>query len=155
MLVEEVVRANRQKVQVAGQSNPTTFVTRWSYNASNQPTFVETPEGDTAHYEYNQGAVAGMSGAYSRRVGLLQKATTRPGPRGGSGPSGQEQDELTVINCYEPLFNQVCATIETRGNPISGTSTFFTPQNGRTTPTVAISTASSRSRTCTTAPTRS
>lgn len=33
------------------------------------------------------------------------------------------------------MFNQVLATIDPRGNPIDGSGTYFTPQNGGVTPT--------------------
>jgi hypothetical protein len=37
---------------------------------------------------------------------------------------------------HDPIFNQQCAVIERRGNPIDG-DTYFAPQNGGTTPTDA------------------
>ncbi len=77
---------------------------------------------------------------YARRIGLLKTVTRLPGnsiglpSRAGSGPAGAVQNELTTRQFCDPLFGQVCAFIDERGNPID-TDLYFPPQNGGDTPT--------------------
>jgi YD repeat-containing protein len=44
---------------------------------------------------------------------------------------------ITELFFHDPIYNQLCARIERRGNPIDSSDTYFTPQNGGTTPTIA------------------
>jgi YD repeat-containing protein len=124
-----------RKLDISGGPNPTEYLTQTAYNEDNQPVAIQKPEGDTIAFEYDTGDVGTFT--YLRHRGLLKSQTHTPGSRGGSGPSGNVQDQLTVRHFYEPIFNQLCATIETRGNPITAGGDYFTPQNGGTTPTNA------------------
>jgi len=63
------------------------------------------------------------------RVGFLLKETHKPGPRSA------DQAERTIRDFPDPVYSQVLATIDPRGNPIDSAGTYFTPQNGGPTPT--------------------
>jgi hypothetical protein len=114
------------------------YVTWTQYNQQNQPLVQVKPQGNSVQYTYENGNISGLP-YYNRRVGLLLSRTALPGntigiPSSG-GSSGQTQ--LTELFFHEPIFNQQCAMIERRGNPIDGSGDYFTPQNGGTTPTDA------------------
>jgi|GEM_PF-1310882 len=133
----EVMR-NRLKLDIPDDSS---FVTWTRYNAQRQPDVVVLPEGNSIEYTYDDGLVPvtlPTPTLFVKRRGLLRQKTVKPGNiwlipyREGSG----EQEELTETYFYEPLFNQLCATVERRGNRIySGfPNRYFTPQNGGDTP---------------------
>jgi RHS repeat-associated protein len=118
------------------------FVTWTKYDGQNQPLVVVYPEGNSTEYTYDSGIVDAYSpplNPYIPRVGLLLSESRLPGNsislphRSGSG-SPTVQTILTKRYFYEPLFNQLCAVIDERGNPITTGGTYFTPQNGGTTP---------------------
>ena len=142
------VMRTRSKIDIppfSGGGGFASYVTWTKYNANNQPLVVVYPEGNSTQYAYDTGVISGISGVYSPRLGLLLSETRLPGNSIGiasrAGSNGQYQLERTYF--YDPLFNQQCAMIEERGNPIElgSPNTYFTPQNGGTTPT-----DSSRSR---------
>jgi RHS repeat-associated protein len=135
----EVLR-NRNKISLP--SSPDSYVTWMSYNNQNQPLEQVHPEGNSTEWAYENGVISGISGVYNRRVGLLLRRTqypsnshSIPNPHDRSGSSGQSQ--LTELFFHDPIFNQLCATIERRGLPIDDSSDYFAPQNGGTTPTNA------------------
>ena len=116
------------------------FVTWKRYNDLGQEVLVIYPEGNSVEYSYDDGVVSGITDPHGPRVGLLKTETAKPyndysvaDNRGGSNG----QTELTKRYFYEPIFNQQCAVIEYRGNPIAGDGSYFTPQNLGTTPTDA------------------
>lgn len=135
MLARKEVLANRTKNSLQASS----FVTWTSYNAHNQPLVIVMPEGNSVEYEYEDGTVSGITGTYSPRDGLLLRETALPGNSIGvpSRAGSNGQTELTRRWFYDPVYNQPCATIERRGNPIAAPSTYFTPQNLGATPTDA------------------
>ncbi len=142
------VMRTRSKIDIppfSGGGGFASYVTWTKYNANNQPLVVVYPEGNSTQYTYDTGVISGISGVYSPRLGLLLSETRLPGNSIGiasrAGSNGQYQLQRTYF--YDPLFNQQCAMIEERGNPIElgSPNTYFTPQNGGTTPT-----DSSRSR---------
>jgi|GEM_PF-4549103 len=104
------------------------------------------PEGNSVEYTYENGTVPGLgtpNNFYAQRVGLLLTETHLPGnnynvPFSRAGSGGQNM--LTRRYFYDPIFNQQCAFIEERGNPIavnSGVNVYYTPQNGIAAPTDA------------------
>jgi RHS repeat-associated protein len=122
------------------------WVTWTKYNDLNQPILKIMPAGNSIASIYDSGMIDFGSGLelYPLRRGLLLQEAHYPGNELGintpfrSGSNGQTQ--LTKTYFYDPIFNQQCAMIEERGNPIavSGTTNvYFTPQNGGTTPTDA------------------
>jgi len=128
-------QSNRNKNSLEG----TSFVTWTKYNAQNRPLVIVYPEGNSVEYAYEDGMITGLPVTpYVARRGLLLKESRLPGNsigishRGGSNG----QTVLTKRYFYEPIFNQLCAVIDERGNPVDG-STYFAPQNGGTTPTDA------------------
>ena len=99
-------------------------------------------DGNRFTYTYEDGNVTGL-GFYNKRAGLLLSETRLIGNTIGipvASPRDEPsngQTQLTRLYFYEPLYNQLCATIEERGNPIdvSGdTNINFTPQNDGTPP---------------------
>ncbi len=115
--------------------------TSYSGSAHNQPTVVVVPEGNSVKYAYEDETNTIQFGGvpYGRRIGLLRSVTRLAGNSIGipSRPGSNGQNQLTNQFFYVPLFQQQCASIEPRGNPIDNLGTFFTPQNGGTTPTSA------------------
>jgi YD repeat-containing protein len=114
------------------------YVTWTKFNAQNQPLVIVYPEGNSTEYIYDTGIVDSgdpLLNPYIPRRGLLLSESRLPGNSIGvpsrSGSGGQAV--LTKSYFYDPLFNQLCATIDERGNPIDGA--YFTPQNLGTTPT--------------------
>lgn len=134
-----VARKEVLSTRMKNSLEATSFVTWTKYNIHNQPLVIVYPEGNSVEYTYEDGTVAGISGTYNKRVGLLLKETQLPGNSIGipSRAGSNGQTELTRRHFYDPIFNQRCAVIERRGNPIAPGSTYFTPQNGGTTPTDA------------------
>ena len=137
MLSRKEVMVTRSKINLpAGVSS---YVTWTQYNHHNQPLSQVMPAGNSVEFAYEDGVVAGFTGVYSPRDGLQLSRTELPGNTLGipsrAGSNGQTQ--LTQRWFYDPLYNQVCATIERRGNPVAASSTYFTPQNLGTTPTDA------------------
>ena len=130
----EVIRA-RSKIDIPSFAQFPSYVTWTQYNQNNQPLLTVLPEGNGVQYVYEDGNVSGL-GFYNRRVGLLLSRTVLPGNTLGisarAGSNGQTQ--LTERFFYDPVFNQPCATIERRGNPIDALDDYFTPQNGGTAP---------------------
>lgn len=130
------VKRNRDKIDIPSTGTFPQYDTWTAYNENNQPVEVVFPEGNSVVYEYEDGTVSGISGTYNPRVGLLLRETRKPGNTisipSRSGSSGQT--ELTRRFFYDPIFNQQTAVIEERGNPIASGPTYFTPQNGGTTP---------------------
>ena len=125
------VQTNRDKVS----TDPASFVTTWQYSLfDNLLTKVTFPEGNTIEYTYDDGVIRDpvtLAPLFTlrSRVGFLLKETAKPGPR------SSDQAELTTRYFPDPVFNQVLATIDPRGNPINSSGTYFTPQNGGATPT--------------------
>ena len=138
MEVRSEVKRNRNKINVPDPVDFPSYVTWTKYNTSGRPLLIVYPEGSSVEYEYESGTVTGI-GSYPRRNGLMLRMTRKPGNTLGlparSGSNGQE--ELTQRYFYDPIFNRQCAMIEERGNPITASGTYFTPQNGGTTPTNA------------------
>jgi RHS repeat-associated protein len=135
MLVHKQVFATRGKNSL--QASSWEYWTK--YNSHNQPLVEVMPEGDSVEYQYedesNTIQINGMP--YAPRIGLVKSITRKVSNTIGtpSRAASNGQSQTTTLYFYEPLFNHVCATIEERGNPIDGSGTFFTPQNGGTTPT--------------------
>lgn len=127
------------KLTVDGHPLPNSYVTWTKYNAHNQPLLVIHPEGNSVEYEYDNGQVADWSGTYVKRMGLLLRETHRPGHCHIEGiPDGQRQGssgqvELTWRYFYDPIYNQKCAVIERRGDPLGGPCT-VTGDGGPTSP---------------------
>jgi RHS repeat-associated protein len=136
MLVHQEQMQTRDKNSL--ETGP--WVAWTKYNAVNQPLLEIMPAGNSIAYIYDSGMVGSVF--YAQRRGLLLSETHYPGNELGintpfrSGSNGQTQ--LTRTYFYDPIFNQECAMIEERGNPITvsgSTNVYFTPQNGGTTPT--------------------
>jgi len=139
----------RSKIDIPPFSGSSGFsgYTNWNrFNSHNQSTLTIFPEGNSVEYEYEDGTVPGINRLYNKRAGLMLRETRKvdnplkndpinPIPARRDGPSNG-QTQLTTRYFYEPIFNQQTAMIEPRGNPISN-PTYFTPQNGGTTPTDA------------------
>jgi RHS repeat-associated protein len=124
---------------VTSPPNPAPFVTWTAFNAQNQPLITVYPEGNSVQYIYETGVISGLPvSPYVARQGLLLSESHLPGNSIGisSRAGSNGQIILTKRYFYEPIFNQLCAVIEERANPING-STYFVPQNGGTTPTNA------------------
>lgn len=138
MTVRTDVLRNRDKLNVDGINDLTAYTTWMKYNFQNQKIAVVYPEGNSVEYTYDDGMVDFGSGTelYARRRGLKLSETYFSGNTLGipsrTGSNGQV--ELTRRYFYEPIYNQVCAVIEERGNPVDGSS-YWTPQNGGATPT--------------------
>ena len=132
-------KRNRQKISIPPFAEFPSYVTWTEYNVHNQPLTVIHPEGNSTENTYSDGTVAGLSGLYPPRVGLLETTTERPDNDYEilSRPGSSGQSRLTRRFFYDPIFNQPCAVIERRGNPIDASGNYFTPQNGGTTPTDA------------------
>ena len=127
MLSDVHVQLNRTK---AGSGE---YVTEFNYNARNQVTQILFPNGNYVTYTYDDGVVDAddpVLNPYIPRRGLLLSQTRYAGATPSSG-----QSQLTESYFYEPIYNQRCATIEARGNPIDADGHYFTPQNGGTAPT--------------------
>ena len=107
---------NRNKLNL--QSGP--YDTWTKYNPDNQPLLIRNPLQNTSEHEYDDGVV-NASFTHLKRRGLPIRQTAMI-------PAGGAQEKITVTTFYEPLFNQVCATVDPRGNPIDGSS-YFPPQN--------------------------
>ena len=140
MVVMKQVQNNRNKSSL--ETGP--YVTWTQYNAQNQKLLEVFPAGDSMAYTYDTGMIDFGSGAqlYPPRRGLLLSETHYPGNSIGipSRPGSNGQSQLTKTWFYDPIYNQVCAVIEHRGNPISTTGSppvnvYFTPQNGTAAPT--------------------
>ena len=133
LVVRKEVQANRNKNSL--QSGP--YVTWTRYNGLNQPLETVFPDGNTLFHEYNDGLVSGIPETENKRLGLLNTTEKRIGNTiGVAVPSGRNQASNGQTNLsrkyfYDPLFNELCASIEARGLPVDG-STFFDPQNGGT-----------------------
>jgi len=132
-VVRKEVFANRHKLSVPHHPLPSSYVTWTKYNAHNQPVLVVFPEGNSVEYEYEDGNVGGTVGTYAKRIGLLVRETFRPGNTMGipSRLGSNGQTELTRRYFYDPIYNQRCAVIERRGNPVDRNSAtvYWTPQN--------------------------
>ena len=86
------------------------------------------PEGNSIAFTLRGRQRAGPADFYNRRAGLLLSRTAYPGNPFSAGPcriaspptvpASNGQSELTERFFYEPIFNQPCASIERRGNPI-------------------------------------
>jgi RHS repeat-associated protein len=137
------VMRTRNKIDIPSPP-PTSYTTWTKFNLNNQPLLTIFPEGNSVAMVYDTNP-SGLSSVYNRRLGLLLSRTESPTNRfaGTTIPANRPdasngQDELTETFFYEPIFNQLCATIERRGNPIGvsgGSNVYFVPQNGGTTPT--------------------
>jgi YD repeat-containing protein len=136
MLVHQQVFATRGKNSLEASS----WETWTKYNSHNQPLLVVHPEGNSEQYEYeDQNNTIKLNGtAYAGRIGLLKSMTRKPGNRIGvpSRPGSSGQRQLTQLYFQDPLFNETCASIEVRGNPIDNRGRFYKPQNGGTPPTL-------------------
>jgi hypothetical protein len=122
MVARHEVQNNRDKSSLEAASS----VTWMKYNDQNRPLLTVYPEGNSTTYTYDSGDVPGI-GIYAPRRGLLLAQTQLPGNGIGlparSGSNGQTQ--LTQRFFYDPLFNQVCAAIDQRGNPIDDSDTYL------------------------------
>ena len=149
MPVKTEVLANRRKLSLHADS----YVTWTRYNPENQPIITIFPEGNTIEYEYDDGLMEPApepspspgpepspspspspgpeQHLYIKRRGLLKCETHRPDNDYGlpHRPGSNGQTRLTRCYFYEPLFNQQCAVIERRGNPINESGDYFPPQN--------------------------
>ena len=120
------------------------YITWAQYNDQNQKLLEVFPDGDSIAYIYDTGMIDFGSGPqlYPPRRGLLLSETQYPGNSIGvpSRPGSNGQSQLTKTYFYDPIYNQFCAQISEKGNPIavsSGVNVYFTPQNLGTTPTDA------------------
>jgi RHS repeat-associated protein len=110
---------------------PFEYNTYSSFNAQNQPLAVQHPAGNLQLNVYYNGVIPGLPDIYVPARGLLKSTTAvADGIRGGSGPAGGVQTQLQTVHVYEPIFNQLAAVIEPRGNPINSAGDLFPPQNG-------------------------
>ncbi len=138
----------RSKLIVNNTSFQTPSWVTWTvYDpATNEELAVIYPEGNSVQYTYENGKVPNLgttNNFYAPRRGLLLSETRLPGnnynvPSSRSGSGGQTQ--LVRRYFYDPIFNQQCAIIEERGNPITvsgGVNVYYTPQNGTAAPTDA------------------
>ena len=144
--VEQLPTRSKLIVNNASFQTPS-WVTWTVYDpATNEELAVIYPEGNSVQYTYENGTVPGLgttNNFYAPRQGLLLSETRLPGnnynvPSSRSGSGGQTQ--LVRRYFYDPIFNQQCAIIEERGNPISvsgGVNVYYTPQNGTAAPTDA------------------
>jgi RHS repeat-associated protein len=150
------VRVEKLKTRNKNSLEASSYITWTQYNENNQPLLIVRPEGNSLEFEYESGVVSGI-GDYAPRKGLLLRQTRRPGnpyktsnsnfPSDPTNPAylipaprdsaSNGQTELTRRFFYDPLFNRQVAMIEERGNPVAAGNTYFTPQNGGTTPTNA------------------
>ena len=141
----------RSKLTVNNPSFPAPSWITWTvYDANNNETAVIYPEGNSVQYTYESGMVPGLgtpNNFYPPRLGLKTQETRLPGnnygiPASLQGSNGQQM--LTRTYFYDPIYNELCASVEERGNPIAvnnGVNVYFTPQNGSATPTDANRTA--------------
>ena len=136
---KRVVKANRNKNSLQAAE----YVTWFRYDPMSQLILVVFPEGNSVSYSYETGAIPGTiwtaSEPYAKRVGLLIEQDRRPDNPNANLPRPRQivanhntpmNGLLSVLYFYEPLFNQLCATVEERGNPIDLMGNFFFPQNG-------------------------
>lgn len=140
MVVMKQENTNRNKSSL--EVGP--YITWTQYNDQNQKLLEVLPAGNSIAYTYDTGLIDFGSGPqlYPPRRGLLLSETQYPGNSIGvpSRPGSNGQTQLTKAYFYDPIYNQVCAAINEKGNPIavnSGINVYFTPQNGGTTPTDA------------------
>lgn len=125
MATQVVQQNNRNKLSI--ESGP--WTTSSTYNEHNQPLVVTLPRNNAIVYEYESPEL--INGRpYPLRQGLLLVETQKAAPGVAT-----DQDQVTTRYFYDPIYNQIAATIEPRGNPIDGGSTYYAPQNGGTTPT--------------------
>ena len=133
----------KQQFATRGKSSleASSWTTWTAYNTHNQPILVVMPAGNSVALTYedetNTITINGMP--YARRIGLLQSVTRLPGNTHSipSRPGSNGQTQLQELYFYDPIYSQLCASIEVRGNPIDAGGDFFPPQNLGTTPTSA------------------
>lgn len=136
LTLQREVQTNRGKLRVAGLQTPTEYATRYRYNADNQPVEIALPRGNSIVYEYDtQDDVVEIDGqAYQPFVGRLRaisrKTTNSLGIAAQAPQASNGQTEHTTRFYYEPLYNQLFATVEPRGNPVNGSGDLFPAQNG-------------------------
>jgi RHS repeat-associated protein len=142
MPVRTEVMPTRNKLTINDLSFPANSWVTWKvFNGHNQPLAIIFPEGNSVQYTYEDGNVPGI-GFYAPRVGLKLTETHLPSNNYGiaeNRPTSGDQFHTTRY-FYDPIYNQLCAAIEPRGNPINtsgGSNVYFTPQNGSATPTDA------------------
>jgi YD repeat-containing protein len=118
--------SNRNKCNL----EPFEYDTYSSFNAQNQTLAVQRPAGNIVLNAYYNGVIPGLPNIYVPARGLLKSSTAiADDTRGGSGPTGGVQTQLTTNYFYEPIYNQLAAVIDPRGNPIDSSGTLFPPQN--------------------------
>ncbi len=143
--VEQLATRNKLVVNNTSFQSPS-WVTWNVYGTNNLVAATIYPEGNSVQYTYENGTVPNLgtpNNFYAPRVGLLLTETHLPDnnynvPFSRSGSGGQNM--LTRRYFYDPIFNQPCAIIEERGNPVavnSGANVYYTPQNGTAAPTDA------------------
>jgi YD repeat-containing protein len=143
--IEQLPTRNKLTVNNTSFQSPT-WVTWNVYGINNLVVATVFPEGNSVEYTYENGTVPNLgtpNNFYAPRVGLLLTETHLPGnnynvPASRAGSGGQTM--LTRRYFYDPIFNQRCAMIEERGNPVavnSGVNVYYTPQNGTAAPTDA------------------
>ncbi len=143
--IEQLPTRNKLTVNNTSFQAPS-WVTWKVYGSNNLVAATIFPEGNSVQYTYESGTVPNLgtpNNFYAPRVGLLLTETHLPGnnynvPSSRAGSGGQTQ--LVKRYFYDPIFNQPCAIIEERGNPIavnSGVNVYYTPQNGTAAPTDA------------------
>ncbi len=140
MVVMKQVQTNRNKSSL--ETGP--YTTWTQYNNQNQKLLEVMPAGDSVACVYDSGMIDFGAGPqlYPPRQGLLLSETHYPGNTIGvpSRPGSNGQTQLTTSYFYEPLFNELCAQINEKGNPVAtsgGANVYFAPQNGGTVPTDA------------------
>jgi len=114
--------ANRNKLSTQAAE----WITATEFNEHNQPLKVTHPRGNIIEFEYEDPPHFTPCVPYERRQGLLLTETRSPGAVGGQN----DQAQLTKRYFYEPIYNEMHAVIEERGNPVGGAGEYFEPQNG-------------------------
>lgn len=110
-LLEERVETNRN----INPDDPGVFVTTHTYNADGERLSTTYPEGNSTVWTLDD------TNPDRFQQGNIIQVTHNPGPRGG------DQAAITTRYAFEPIYNQVRAITEPRGNDSA-----FTPQNGGT-----------------------
>jgi YD repeat-containing protein len=127
------VMRTRSKINIPSLTDSPSFTTWTKFNVNNQPLLVVFPQGNSVAFTYDTNST-GVSN-YNRRAGLLLERTeSATNPFAGTTiPAYYEpsngQSQLTELFFYDPIFNQLCASVERRGNPIDSSGHYFAPQN--------------------------
>lgn len=121
------VRANRSKLTMQGgpQLTAPPYVTYVAHNHLNQPRVVVLPERNSVEYDYETGEdqieyASGKSFSHGPLAGQLTSETHRYDNRFASAlpvsrPNGGVDSRVRYF-AYEPIFNQLCASVDFSGN---------------------------------------